>query len=121
MSSCNNKTICALTIIACLAIGFLAGKYLPNHNTSNTMIMQHDMSSMMMDMNANLRGKTGDDLDKAFLEEMIIHHEGAVEMAQILLDGSQRPELTQLANEIINAQTQEIEMMQQWQTEWFSN
>lgn len=78
------------------------------------------MSDMMHDMNANLRGKSGDDLDKAFIDEMIIHHEGAVEMAQILLAGSKRPELIQLGNDIVNAQTSEIEMMKRWRAEWFS-
>lgn len=77
------------------------------------------MSGMMMDMNAALRGKTGDALDRAFIDEMIIHHEGAVEMAEILLAGTKRPELVKLGNDIITAQTREIEMMKQWQTDWF--
>lgn len=78
------------------------------------------MSGMMMDMNAALRGKTGDALDKAFIDEMIVHHEGAVEMAQILLAGTKRPELIKLGNDIVTAQTGEIEMMKQWRTNWFS-
>jgi len=78
------------------------------------------MSGMMMDMNAALRGKTGDALDKAFIDEMIVHHEGAVEMAQILLAGTKRPELIKLGNDIVTAQTGEIEMMKQWRTDWFS-
>jgi uncharacterized protein (DUF305 family) len=32
-----------------------------------------DMKSMMQDMNAGLVGKTGDEFDKAFLSEMIVH------------------------------------------------
>ena len=114
---CDNKFLCATTIVLCLLVGFLGGRYVPRHNSN----MSHDMSSMMMDMNANLIGKTGENLDKAFLEEMIIHHQGAVEMAEILLEGTQRQELINLANEIIDAQTQEIQMMQQWQTQWFPN
>lgn len=78
-----------------------------------------NMAGMMMDMNAALRGKTGDALDKAFLEEMIIHHEGAVEMTEILLQGTTRPELLKLGTDIVTAQTAEIEMMKQWKKEWF--
>lgn len=78
-----------------------------------------DMQAMMHDMNASLRGKTGSELEKAFLNEMIIHHEGAVEMAEVLLKGTQRPELAKLANGIISAQNTEIEMMKKWRTEWF--
>lgn|SRR5574343_134966 len=77
--------------------------------------MQHSMDSM----SASLVGKTGDDFDKEFLAQMIVHHEGAVVMAQQVLATSKRPELAQLANEIISAQTKEIEMMRNWQNTWF--
>jgi uncharacterized protein (DUF305 family) len=81
----------------------------------------HDMAGMMHDMNAALKGKTGAEFDKAFLSEMIVHHEGAVEMAEQVIEKSERSELRQLANEIISAQNKEIEMMQKWQKEWFTN
>ena len=86
--------------------------------------MMHDremgsMTSMMHDMNMMLEGKTGDAFDQAFLTEMIVHHEGAVAMAEKVLEVSKRPELIKLANDIIKAQTTEIEMMKQWQAEWF--
>ncbi len=77
--------------------------------------IEHSMSSMM----AGLQGKTGDAFDKAFLEEMIIHHEGAVEMAEALLQNTKRPELQELGSDIISAQTGEIQMMQGWLRDWF--
>jgi len=76
----------------------------------------HDaMGGMMM----GLSGKEGDDLDKAFLEGMIVHHQGAIEMSKILVANTKRPELQKLGNDIIAAQTKEIEMMQQWEKSWF--
>jgi uncharacterized protein (DUF305 family) len=78
-----------------------------------------DMESMMESMMSGLEGKTGDVFDKAFIEGMIVHHQGAVEMAQMVLVNSKRPELIKLANDIISAQTQEIGMMQEWQKMWF--
>ncbi len=77
--------------------------------------MHGAMNGMMM----SLEGKTGDALDVAFLDEMIVHHEGAIEMAQTLLRGTKRPELIKLGNDIITAQTAEIEMMKGWRTTWF--
>ena len=91
--------------------------------------MMHDMSKIndgqgmqgMMDtMNGSLEGKTGDALDAAFLNEMLVHHQGAVDMANTLLKGTKRPELTKLANDIIAAQTKEIEQMKAWRAAWFT-
>jgi uncharacterized protein (DUF305 family) len=86
---------------------------------SGSMKEVHDMQKMMHDMNANLVDKTGDDFDVAFLEEMIPHHLGAIEMAELALATSKRPELIQLAKEIIAAQQKEINMMRDWQRTWF--
>ena len=81
---------------------------------------QMDMNSMMSGMMEGLNGKTGDEFDKAFLAEMIVHHQGAVVMAQAVLKNSKRPELIKLANDIISAQTGEITMMKNWEKEWFN-
>ncbi len=78
-----------------------------------------DMDSMMKGMTASLEGKTGDVFDKAFLSEMVVHHEGAVAMAKQVLATSKRPELIKLANDIITAQTKEIDMMRGWEKTWF--
>jgi len=83
-------------------------------NTSNM-----GNSSMSMDeMTNELKNKSGDEFDKAFLEQMIIHHQGAIDMANIVLQKSSRPELRKLAEEIIAAQTKEINQMKQWQMQW---
>jgi len=78
-----------------------------------------DMDSVMMDMSERLKGKKGDELDKIFLEDMIIHHKGAVDMAEILLTGTEREEMRVFANEIINVQSKEIDMMETWLKDWF--
>ncbi len=70
-------------------------------------------------MHVNLSDKTGKEFDKAFLEEMIAHHQAAVDMAKLVLAKSERPDLIVLAGEIIAAQTKEIEMMKKWHEDWF--
>lgn len=77
------------------------------------------MNDMMMDMTSRMQGKAGDALDKVFLEDMIVHHQGAVDMAKILKAGTQRPELQKMADDIISVQTKEIDIMKNWQTTWF--
>lgn len=58
------------------------------------------------------------DFDKAFIEEMIPHHRMAVMMANMLLQGTNRPEMKKLAQDIISAQTKEINQMRKWYTAW---
>ncbi len=78
------------------------------------------MEGMMMDMTARLKGKTGAELEKTFLEDMIVHHQGAVDMSRELLKGTNKPELIEFANTIITAQSSEIEMQRKWLKEWYS-
>lgn len=57
--------------------------------------------------------------DLRFIDAMILHHEGAVTMAEAALAQSQRPEILQLAEAIIAAQAQEIGQMEQWRKDWY--
>ena len=59
------------------------------------------------------------DFDKAFIEEMIPHHQLAIMMANMLQSGTNRPEMQQLANNIIESQSKEIQQMQTWYTQWY--
>jgi uncharacterized protein (DUF305 family) len=63
-----------------------------------------------------------DDLpvDAAFIDSMIVHHQGAVVMAEELLANTERPELIDMANVIIATQSAEIEQMRGWRAEWFA-
>jgi len=80
-------------------------------------------SNMHMGMMGNEtdieRLKTVSDFDKAFIEEMIPHHQMAVMMANMLLNATQRPEMKQLAQDIIAAQTKEINEMRYWYNQWY--
>jgi uncharacterized protein (DUF305 family) len=77
-----------------------------------------DMDHIMHSMVGDLQNKTGNDFDQAFLSQMVVHHQGAVEMAQLVLKTSQRPELILLAKDIISTQSKEIDVMQGWQKLW---
>ncbi|GII55350.1 DUF305 domain-containing protein [Planotetraspora thailandica] len=58
-----------------------------------------------------LRAAQGKDAEVLFLQLMIRHHEGGVEMAQALLKLSDRPDVRSLAQHIVDSQTAEIKLM----------
>jgi uncharacterized protein (DUF305 family) len=65
-------------------------------------------------------GASGE-IDELFIDMMIPHHEGAVAMAGIAKDRSQRPEILEMANAIISAQEEEITQMRAWKQEWYGS
>lgn len=79
----------------------------------------HTMDSSMANMLSALEAQGGDARDINFLEAMIVHHQGAIEMAQVISQSTKRPALEQMAQDIITAQTSEIATMQNWLKEWF--
>jgi uncharacterized protein (DUF305 family) len=83
----------------------------------HTMTMTEEMRQSMM-MSGDL-GEADEEFDLRFINAMIPHHVGAVEMAQEALEKSDREEIRQLAQEIIDAQQQEIEQMEQWRQAWY--
>ncbi len=76
------------------------------------------MMDEMQGMSLSLDGKTGDDFDKAFLEHMILHHQSAIDMAAPGKDNSSRQEVKDITVAIVNAQSEEIRQMRQWQKDW---
>ena len=80
--------------------------------------MNHgDMQMEMDSMISGLEGKSGKEFDKAFLSEMIVHHEGAVKMAEMAQKSASDARVKALAEAIITAQNKEIKDMKAWLSE----
>ena len=60
-----------------------------------------------------LEGLKGPEFDTLWLQSMISHHQGAIEMAKVEVDAGKNPEMTALARSIIAAQQAEIDQMKQ--------
>lgn len=57
--------------------------------------------------------------DLRFLDEMIMHHEGAIMSAQGMIANSSRPELRDLARRIVTTQQQQVAQMRAWRQQWY--
>ncbi len=57
--------------------------------------------------------------DAQFIDSMIEHHNGAIMMAAQALTESERPEIKELAQNIITSQRQEVEQMTAWRQQWY--
>lgn len=73
-------------------------------NMGDGMMSDDDMAALVV--------ATGADASRLFLEGVILHHEGAVAMAQMVLESGENPEVARLAQQIIESQTAEIAAMQ---------
>jgi len=84
------------------------------HSGSDGM-SQHEMG---MDMDVS-KLKTAKPFDKAFIEMMVPHHEGAITMAKHELSRGSDSQIQALAERIIASQTLQIKQMKQWYQEWY--
>ena len=73
--------------------------------------MDHGGMMSGADMQA-LEDATGVEASRLFLEQMIVHHEGAIDMAQAEVDSGENADVIALAEDIIASQTAEITAME---------
>lgn len=95
----------------------------PTTATSDKQPMNHDgMMNHGSGMNHGMAmdlGPADANYDLRFIDAMIPHHQGAVKMANVAQQKSKRPEIKNLADEIIKAQNQEITQMKKWRAAWY--
>jgi uncharacterized protein (DUF305 family) len=97
-------------------------------DVSPELVMWHEEMKHMMAMTPEMRqgmmmsgdlGLADDQFDQRFIDAMIPHHEGALVMAQDALEKSDRPPIRQMAEAILQSQTEEINQMKQWRKSWY--
>ncbi|WP_404312485.1 DUF305 domain-containing protein [Agrococcus terreus] len=74
--------------------------------------MGHGDGMMSDDDMAALEEASGAEASRLFLEQMIVHHEGAVEMAEDEVEDGAHPDVVALARQMADAQTAEIAEME---------
>jgi uncharacterized protein (DUF305 family) len=112
----------SLILLAALALGGCGGTHsvMGHDEGDGATAMDHAaMDHGSMDHSPEAMG-TGRDADVRFTQEMIPHHQQAVELADLALDPARQasPQVQDLARRIRAAQAAEIEDMNRWLAGW---
>ncbi len=78
--------------------------------------MDHEEMARML---AEMRAMSPAEFERFFLEDMIVHHAGALQPARQCKGKAFHSELEALCRDIIRVQVDEIELMRRWLCEWF--
>lgn len=141
----SNKLTIILSVAVFAALGASCSQTADhssmNHNSSNSNAVNHsgmNHNSAPVNSNGNSDHSTMDHskmdhstmksspdaanapYDLQFIDTMIAHHEGAVEMAKMVESRTQRAELRAFANKVIADQNKEIGQMKQWREKWYA-
>ena len=121
-------TLAKKIVLLLMAAGMLIAVFLESVPAQSDE-MKHDMSGMTMgakspatagykaamdkmhkDMMLNYTGNA----DVDFVRGMIPHHQGAIDMAKVVIANGKDPEIRKLAENVVKAQEAEIKKMQDW-------
>lgn len=114
------RTTFSLLIIGLLALGISACTAIqpatPSDGTTPAASSEATGSTSGMD-HGSMDSETP--FDAMFIDSMMPHHQGAVDMAEMALENAEHEEIRTMAQQIIDSQQAEIEQMQTWRSEWY--
>ena len=113
----SNKTLSHLLGGVCAA-AFLAGAA----SAQNAPILQpgapgEDTRTLSAEEAADIVDTSYSPADVKFMQDMIPHHQQAVEMSALVKDRTNRPEIVDISGRIDSSQADEIKFMREWLTE----
>lgn len=104
-------------------IGFILGGLIvsiaattTSQDQADSQTSQHGSHTSMS--STALSDLSGDAFDKQFLADMILHHQGALDMAELAKTRAKHDEIKRFSLEVISAQSQEIQTLKTFQQQW---
>lgn len=112
----RNATLTAIAAV-CLALSgpaFAQGSHPGMHGGAGQGQMGHEMMK-------SSPGAARAAFDHQFIDTMVVHHQGAIDMARLAEERAEHDELRQMARMVIEDQQKEIRQLQDWKKEWFAD
>ena len=109
-------SVLSLAIVAIASVTGCTNSNNQNISTPSVDAVNHTEHGNM----AMALGTADANYDLRFIDAMAMHHQSAVLMATEAQEKSKRPEIQQLAQNILKSQQAEIEQMQQWRKAWYN-
>lgn len=111
------KTTLIALALAAMAMPVMAQDH-SDHSGAAPMAMSSEASTAYkaanMRMHEAMDVELTGDADVDFILSMLPHHQGAVDMARIVLEHGADPEVRKLAQDIVESQEAEIAWMEKW-------
>ena len=89
----------------------------PSPHAASMSPADHAFAASMKSMMKNMAVKPTGNTDRDFVDMMMPHHAGAIDMAKVELQYGKDPMLLKLAADIVKAQEREIADMQAWKAQ----
>jgi uncharacterized protein (DUF305 family) len=122
----NRRVLRAVLMSALVIVPMsLAACSQPPKTEQTTNVDQTDPNATAEDdsdaMGAARLGPADEKFDLRFIDAMILHHEGAIAMAQDAMKKTTREEIKQFAQSVIDRQQQEIDQLKEWRQTWYAD
>lgn len=109
------KTV--IVAVLALAIGVFFGSYYQKSRVEEPTISPEEASAIAQDRDLSL--KTGEDFEKAYVEQMIARKYETIKIAEQGATKATRPELKQFSQDLIDSEGETIEKLENWLESWF--